>query len=194
MAVPVFTPAEARTRSAFLALMWALSHPGRVFALDAALEPSAARALDAPLANLIAIGDTLLDLETTFFTPHTKLAAALVRTTARPETADAAAYHFYPRVTPRNLLDIEQASVGDMLYPDRAATLVMGCTLGSGVVLRLRGPGIKDQNNVRIDGIPAHFWELRAGATRYPLGWDLFLVSGVQVVGIPRTTELDIVN
>lgn len=184
--MPILTQTEARNRDTFLALMWALSHPGRVYTLGA--DPVQ------PPANLLAIGETLLDLETTFFSPDADLSAALARTTARPDTADSAMYHFYPHVRQLDLMNIEQAPVGDMLYPDRAATLIMGCTLGAGATLTLRGPGILDQQSVRVDGVPDAFWSLRDNARHYPLGWDLFLVSGAQVVGIPRTTEVEIDN
>ncbi|MCB0113928.1 MAG: phosphonate C-P lyase system protein PhnH, partial [Caldilineaceae bacterium] len=115
MLSPTLSRAEIRTRSTFLGLMWALSHPGRRQPLpDAVTDPNVA---------LHVIGETLLDLETTFYTPDLSLAYALRQTTARDDAPESAAYHFYPHVDALSLSTIELAPAGDMLYPDRAATL-----------------------------------------------------------------------
>lgn len=186
MLSPTLTRAEIRTRSTFLGLMWALSHPGRRQPLtDAVTDPTVA---------LQVIGETLLDLETTFYTPDVSLAYALLQTTARADSPESAAYHFYPHVDAQTLRVIAQAPVGDMLYPDRAATLVLACRLGSGPEFRLKGPGIASSTLVRIDDVPAEFWDLRARSLRYPLGWDVFLVSEGEVIGIPRTTIVERIN
>lgn len=184
MTTPTLSRAEGVNRQTFLALMWALSHPGRTYEFDAAVAQ--------PPENLAAIGDCLLDLETTFFTPDAALGQRLEQTTARRVPADEAAYHFYPQVREQDLQEIERASVGDMLYPDRSATLVLGCTLGQGVEMTLSGPGIQQQATIQVGSVPHALWTLRAQTLRYPIGWDIFLVDKNQVVGLPRTTELSI--
>lgn len=177
-AVPFYSPAEALARETFLALMWALSYPGRAQALPAvASDP------------FVAIAETLLDLETSYYTPDAALAAALARTGARALPADAAAYHFYPALPALELL--KAASVGTMLYPDTAAALVIGCQFDAGVSARLSGPGIQGSAALRVD-LPAAFFELRAACMRYPLGWDVFLVDGARVIGLPRTTMIEL--
>ncbi|MEZ4634961.1 MAG: hypothetical protein R2856_08315 [Caldilineaceae bacterium] len=81
MLSPTLSRAEIRTRSTFLGLMWALSHPGRRQPLpDAVTDPNVA---------LHVIGETLLDLETTFYTPDLSLAYALRQTTARDDAPRA---------------------------------------------------------------------------------------------------------
>lgn len=182
MLTPTLSSAEIRTRSAFLGLMWALSHPGRRQPLPGAVTD--------PNVALHVIGETLLDLETTFFTPDAGLAYTLQQTTARAESADVAAYHFYPYVNEQTLALISQAPVGDMLYPDRAATLVLACALDSGPEFRLKGPGIAASTLIRA-ALPLAFWDLRNRTLRYPLGWDLFLVHNGEVIGIPRTTTVE---
>lgn len=176
---PTYTEFEARTRTTFLALMWALSHPGQPHQLPVEDQGS-----------FMLIGETLLDLETSFYTPDDTLNHLLAHTGARVLTPERAAYHFYPVVDDTSLAYIRVANVGTMLYPDQSATLVMGCTFGSGAVFTLNGPGIKDTQSFTCDGLPDAFWKLREQAGNYPLGWDTFLVDHTEVIGIPRTTTV----
>ena len=182
---PVISPAEVQTRATFLALMWALSRPG--------LPQEMPRHDSANgLSNFIAVGNALLDLETSFYTRHPELAQHLGRTGARLVEPARAAYLFFPQLEDHDLADVEQAAVGDYLYPDRAATLVIACNqheLGA-ARLRLSGPGIPDVLQVHIGGLPGEFWPLRESRLHYPLGWDLFLLSQQHVIGLPRTTRV----
>ncbi|HVU13239.1 MAG TPA: phosphonate C-P lyase system protein PhnH [Phototrophicaceae bacterium] len=180
MQTPVYSPEEAQSRDTFLALMWSLSYPGRTYSL-----PAAGR--DAYLV----VAETLLDLETSYFTPDQSLALALSRTNARALPPDRAQYHFYPELVSSRLNTIAQASIGTMLYPDRSATLIIGCELGSGQKFRLSGPGIAYHTDIKIGLIPDAFWELRSKSVHFPLGWDVFLISGSQVVGLPRSAAVE---
>lgn len=179
MTFPLYTAAEAQSRETFLALMWALSYPGRVHHLPDSVDA------------FTLIAGTLLDLETSFFTPDESLQAVLANTGAHTRQSSDAAYHFYGQVTESTLSDIRQASVGTMLYPDTAATLVIGCTLNSGTEFVLSGPGVNGQQAVQIGSVPDAFWELRETACKFPLGWDVFLVDSQQVIGLPRSTRLE---
>jgi alpha-D-ribose 1-methylphosphonate 5-triphosphate synthase subunit PhnH len=187
-ATPHASDQELRARDTYLALMWSLSYPSRTHSLPA------------PIANhhaaCVTIAASLLDLETSFYTPDARLAGELSRTGAQARSASEAAYHFYPTVGSfQNQADLEsvrQARTGSYLYPDQSATLVTACHLGRGPRLRLSGPGILGESEMRIEGLPIAFWQLRAAQLRYPLGFDLFLVDGEQVVGLPRTTQIDL--
>lgn len=179
MQTPAYHAAEAASNDTFQALMWALSYPGRYQTLPAS----------APAFDLIA--ETLLDLETTYFTPDVALAAQLARSGARPKAVSEAAYHFYPQADDAMLDLIRVASVGTLPYPDSAATLIIGCALNSGQSLRLTGPGVKTTITAHVGGLPDGFWALRRDASRYPLGWDIFLVDGQHVMGVPRSTVVD---
>lgn len=173
-------PSEARNHATFTALMWALSHPGR----PQRLPESGLRAFDA-------IGHALIDLETSYFTPDAELAALLARTGARTLPAAQARYQFFPQLSAELLPTLEHVPIGTYAAPDEAATLLIGCTLGTGRRCLLRGPGIPTHTELRVDGLPPGFWELRARTIRYPLGWDVFLVAGDQVLGLPRTTVIE---
>ena len=57
----------------------------------------------------------------------------------------------------------------------------------------VQGPGIKNQQHAKVDGIPEAFWDLRADACHFPLGWDIYLVDQQQVIGIPRSARVILV-
>jgi alpha-D-ribose 1-methylphosphonate 5-triphosphate synthase subunit PhnH len=190
---PLYTAEEAESRETFLALMWALSYPGRICNMP---RRDGAPLIADEVASFAQIGHALLDLETTFFTPDAGLAAQLKHTAARAYPVEQAAYHFYPAVTPGDLTTIEQASVGTALFPDQSATLFLGCAPGSlsekdgGTHLSLTGPGIKSQQDVHFAGIGVELWALRQRAI-CPLGWDIFIVDPVgKLIGLPRTTKI----
>lgn len=184
--VPYATADELRGRETFLALMGALSRPGQPYELPAHAVDSMVETIGA----CVLVAEALLDLETTFFSPDPGLSRALARTGARAVAAARAAYQFYPALDAAALPTVEAAAIGDHLYPDRAATLVVGCRLGMGRLLQLHGPGIRSARELRVDELPAAFWTLRNQRTHYPLGWDLLLVDGAHVVGLPRTTAI----
>ena len=181
VAHPAYSDQERQDRETFLALMWALSHPGREQKL-----PTVAKK-----PPFVVIAEALLDLETSYFTRDAALAGALSATGARALPVDRAAYHFYPQVEDADLAVIERATLGTPAYPDESATLILGCSLGEGPRLTLSGPGIKQTETVLVRGIPPAFWTLRQQTTRFPLGWDVFLVTESRVIGIPRSTSIE---
>lgn len=173
--LPVYSQAEAAQHATFTALMSALSTPGRIYDLPAG---------DA--FDLIA--DALLDLETSWYTPNQKLADRLTQTGARALSPDTAAYHFYTGAL--DLRGIAQAHIGDMLYPDTAATLIIACDfhLGDETTQIWTGAGIKGAYHVSL-ALPDDFWALRERYA-YPLGWDVLFTDGRRVLGLPRTTRV----
>ena len=154
---PAYTPDEALTRETFLTLLWALSYPGRVYDLPASADP------------FHAIGATLLDLETSYYTPDALLGEYLARSGARALPPERAAYHFYPTLDSADLSTVACADVGTLLYPDHGATLFIGCELGGATMLKLNGPGIPSARPTTVHAgcVPAAFWTRRA-AHRYP--------------------------
>lgn len=83
-------------------------------------------------------------------------------------------------------------AVGSALYPDDGATVVAEARIGTGQRLRLTGPGIETVAEIALDGIASGFWALRATLCRYPAGFDLFLISGAKVIGLPRSTSIEV--
>ena len=181
MAFPLYTADEAQARAAFLALMWALSYPGQPHDLPAA---------GSVVAALTTIGTTLLDLETSFYTPDADLRAALSRTGARDLTPGEAAYHFYPALDAVALEALAKAKIGTMIYPDEATTIILGCRLAGPAHFTLAGPGVDGTRALTLGEIPPALWTLRESRRRYPLGWDIFLTDGAAVIGVPRSTHI----
>lgn len=182
MALPRMTGPEAKNHETFTALLWATSYPGRSHRLPVA-----------GTAAFAAIADALVDLETSYFTDDAALAPLLLRTGGRSRPAAQAMYQFYPHLSHDSLAMLAQAPTGTHRYPDESATLILGCTLGTGPALRISGPGIATPATLRVGGLPDAFWELRAQACRFPLGWDLLLVvGGAAVVALPRTTQIEV--
>jgi alpha-D-ribose 1-methylphosphonate 5-triphosphate synthase subunit PhnH len=177
----MMTETEAREHATFTALMWALSYPGRPQTLPVA-----------GLAAFTAIAEALVDLETGYFTPNAALADELARTGGRALPPRQAPYQFYPQLTPGMLDMLAAAPVGTHRDPDRAATLVIGCTPDKGARLTLRGPGIPGTITIALGGIPPEFWPMRVAVGAYPLGWDVFFVAGDHVIGLPRTTLVEV--
>lgn len=180
MTYPTMQTQEARANTTFRALLWALSHPGSI------------QTISAGEAGMLAIAEALLDLETSYYSPDPELHSQLFRTGARPRSATEAAYQFYPSLGDADLETLQHAPIGSYGYPDAAATLIIGCRFGAGRPLVLRGPGINGETELRVDQMPASLWQLRAETGRYPLGWDMFLCDGNRMVGLPRTTTLEV--
>ncbi len=175
------TEAESRTQATFTALMWALSYPGRVYDFPA----QGRRALTA-------IAETLIDLETSYYTPDPELARYIAALGGRSAAAEDAAYHFYPELCAQHMPGLEQALQGTFMEPDTAATLFIACRVGAGARLSLTGPGVPKTAALNVGGLPEGFWTLRQRTLRFPLGWDIFLVGDSAVAGLPRTTVVEV--
>jgi alpha-D-ribose 1-methylphosphonate 5-triphosphate synthase subunit PhnH len=177
VSAPLLTEFEEKTQTAFRSLMLALSYPGRLYALP---------------GGSAVVAETLVDLETAYFvvSNNIHLQDALRLSGAKKRNADEASYQFYDNAE-TNLHHILQAPIGTLLEPDKAATLVIATNFANGKVVRLSGPGIQNFTRIQID-VLEDFWNIRAEAVHYPLGWDVFFVDGERVMGLPRTTKLEV--
>lgn len=179
MTCPTMPLADQHAQRTFRALVSALSHPGTVVPVP-----------PGDYGALGAVAQALLDLETSYCASDPELARWLSMTGARAAAVERAAYLFYPRLDGADLAELARAPVGSYMFPDTGATLVLGCTLGSGAQLTLRGPGIAATTTLQVADLPSGFWQLRADAIRYPLGWDVVLCAADTIVGLPRTTQI----
>lgn len=171
-------PVSMFNREILHVLRSALLFPGRVFQLP--LHDVSA------ITSFALIGNALLNPKNDYFTPNTDLSIYLSRTRAKPTNAMQAAYHFYPQIDERAVQSLAQAATGQ----DDYATLFVACKLREQVTLLLTGPGIPDTSSLQVDQLPAIFWQTRQGAQ--PPGWDLYLIDGHQIVGLPRTIKIEI--
>jgi alpha-D-ribose 1-methylphosphonate 5-triphosphate synthase subunit PhnH len=165
---------EAGTHATFSAIMWAFSYPGQTRALD---------------GGFAAIADALLDLEVSAYTTDSSLEPHLRATGAKLKPLEDAEYVFLPALTDLELL--QKFRRGSTLYPDQAATLIVGAKLETGTKLHLTGPGIQTALEVQIS-LPLEFWRVREEVIAYPIGWDVLILDGPRVMGLPRTTRIEV--
>lgn len=171
--------AEARTNAAFDALLWALSRPG--LSRDLPETGETAEAL---------IVEALLDRECRVYAAEPTLIPVIMRTGAQIAEIEQADHVFLGALTSSEALS--RVTLGSDVYPDDGATLMLRGTFGTGQNLRLSGPGIDGTLVVTIGGLPDGFWQRRAELMRYPMGFDMFVLDGTRVVGIPRSTQVEV--
>ena len=176
------------SQQSFRALLAAMSEPGTLQRLTAAIEPPAG--LSQAATNVLL---TLADQDTPiWFAPSVDgTGAGYVRfhcgapITVSPEDARLAVID---GATPDACLSAFDA--GDDRYPDRSATVIVQCAqLTGGPAVSLSGPGIRGLRNISPSGLRAGFWEeIAANNARYPMGVDLVLVAGADIMALPRST------
>ena len=176
LGTPVRTDAEAAANAAFDALLWALSRPGL--------------GRDLPEPGEAGIIAALLDRECRAYSADPRLVPQIMRAGAEVAEVAEADHVFLGRVTSADALHPVQ--VGSDLYPDDGATVVVQAEIGAGPRLLLTGPGVDGAVEVRIGGLPDGFWQARAALIRYPMGFDLFFVDGTRVMGLPRSTNVEV--
>ncbi|MBB3593607.1 alpha-D-ribose 1-methylphosphonate 5-triphosphate synthase subunit PhnH [Rhizobium sp. BK529] len=169
---------DMRTNATFDALMWALARPGRAQPL--------------PFPGLLALAESLLDRECSFFCFDERLKAEIARTGANAVALPEAEYVFASLGGPAEISTLSVMLGGNLLYPDASATIFAEAQIGSGTMLRLTGPGVNGSIDIMIGGVHSDFWALRAEAIRYPLGWDIYLADGASLIGIPRSTKIEV--
>ena len=176
LTTPVQSPEEAAGNATFDALLWALSRPGIVRTL--------------PEHSDSAIIDALIDRECKVHCSDPLLVPQILRSGA--DLADiAGADHVFLTVL-EDIAVLDHVAKGSDLYPDDGATMVLQVTLDRGPRVQLSGPGVDGTLAVRIGGLPAGFWQRRATLSRYPMGFDLFLRDGAHIIGIPRSTKVEV--
>lgn len=176
LATPLPGPAETYENASFEALLWALSRPGLPRSLPASGE-----------APIIA---ALLDRECLVYTQDPLLLPEIMQTGAEIADVPDADYVFLGAFVSPEV--IGQIAIGSDLYPDDGATVVVRATLGTGSALRLTGPGVDGAVTAKLGGLPEWFWAARAARLRYPMGFDLLVSDGTSILGIPRSTTVEV--
>lgn len=87
---------------------------------------------------------------------------------------------------------IKRLNVGTDRDPEFSCTaIVQKDELDTGSKQIWSGPGILNQRVVNLD-IDAEFWKIRAQKTAFPRGIDVFFVAKDRVLGLPRTTLVQV--
>lgn len=190
-----FVDATHDAQAVFRSVLEALSRPGRLQTLEA----SDGLQAPAPLSRgLTALLLTLLDTETSLH-----LSGPLASDTAwmycrfhtgvqragEPAQADFVA-------TQAAHAQLDDLRLGDDDMPQQGATLIIdtvSLALERGAGLKLSGPGIEHVQRMGLCGLPMAFWQQRiAMQPLFPRGVDLLLVCGSQLIGVPRSTVIQI--
>lgn len=178
IAVPVPNDLERLHNATYEALMWALARPGTVQTL--------------PQPGLEAIVETLVDGECRVFSSRKALLPLIASTGAAITGVRDADHAFLDLEGEAGLRDLAVVPAGSHLYPDDGASVFSAARIGEGQGLRLRGPGIETHEDIRLGGLRPDVWTLRAQRCLYPTGFELFFVDGDRVVGLPRSTTVEV--
>ncbi|MDQ0348260.1 phosphonate C-P lyase system protein PhnH [Ancylobacter vacuolatus] len=177
-------------QASFRAAMWALSRPGRVEPIAAALTPPAP--LNPEAAALVL---ALCDYETPLWLDPAlarvpEVAAFLRFHTGAPVVEDAAEARFALIAEPLDMPDFFDFAQGSPEFPDTSATLILQVEAFTGGLV-LEGPGVQGRAAFGAAPLPADFIarmaENRAG---FPLGVDLLLAGPGGVAGLPRSVTV----
>jgi len=190
--LPGFPEPVNQSQVTFRAVLNAMSRPGTIVTCGADLAPPAPLhpATGAFLLTMadfetpVWVGAHLQDSNAaTWLKFHCSCPMAAV-----PSSAPFAVISDQGRMPP-----LEHFAQGTEDYPDRSTTLIIqvgGLKTGSG--LQLRGPGIQDKTGLAVDGLSELFWvEWADNHYLFPLGVDLVLTSGTDLVALPRTTMVE---
>jgi alpha-D-ribose 1-methylphosphonate 5-triphosphate synthase subunit PhnH len=183
-----FADAVHDAQAAFRQALTALSRPGRPVTLGA---PVPGLPLGAAMAHLLL---TLTDDDTAvWWQTNNSVSAQWLRfhTGARlANTCDTAAFAVV--LSPGFIPPLEAFAGGSAESPEASATLLVEVpSFDSGPAYDWRGPGIRDVETVRIDGLPAGFWaQWLAGRAVFPEGIDMVFTCGNAAIGLPRTTRV----
>ena len=195
---PGFVDPVHDTQAVFRTLLDALSRPGTVGVVENVLPASQASGTHRSRAELAALAAllTLCDYSTPVWLaqPDGALASALRFHTGAPLVDEPQRAAFAYLHDAHALPALEAFAIGEPDAPEHAATLLIRVeALQGGAPLTLRGPGIEHTQSIAPVGLPERFWRERAElAPLFPCGIDCYFVCGDDVLGLPRTTQVEL--
>jgi alpha-D-ribose 1-methylphosphonate 5-triphosphate synthase subunit PhnH len=187
LANPVFD-----SQACFRAVMGALAAPGHVFDPGTGLQPPAPLN---PAAAAVML--TLNDFETTIWlspsiAQHGEVAEYLLFHTGATVAPSPSAAAFALIDLRQDEFDPAQFAQGTPEYPDRSTTVIALCdALHGEASMGIAGPGIDGSSAVSFNPMPPDFpamWQ--ANRSGFPLGVDLVLTAGQQLMALPRSTRI----
>ncbi|MGL5191382.1 MAG: phosphonate C-P lyase system protein PhnH [Cetobacterium sp.] len=149
--------------------------------------------------ELMAIAYTLLNIESRFYIEDKKESEYVrLHTFASEEKIELSEFVFLDS----NILNeekvikiLEKMSIGTLEDPHEGATLILKVPkISEEGLLELRGPGIKHNKVLEVEGLGREFFEKRAEInSEFPLGVDiLFLDEFGNMCSLPRTTKVEV--
>lgn len=193
---PGFADPVHDTQAVFRTLLNALARPGTIGTIAARLP--AADGNDPACAGLAAFAAllTMCDYATPVWLAQADagLAAALRFHADAPLAASAADASFAYVHDAATLPPLDTFAIGTPESPETSATVFVRVdALTGGTPLTLAGPGIDGERTIAPVGLPARFWSERAAlAPLFPCGPDFYFVCGAALIGLPRTTHVEV--
>lgn len=195
-----FTHEAFGSQAMFRVALKALSHPGRCMTVRHDAEvPQTGHPTSAALLLALLDSDCTLWLSPSLANSD---AAAWLRFHTGCQLVSNAEQAMFAWVGAGDAMPaLASFSQGSDNAPDQSATCVLDLPLldakarsESGVAQwALRGPGIQDVNHLSVDGLAVDFLaQWSANHASFPRGVDLFLASAQQLVGLPRTTSIQL--
>jgi alpha-D-ribose 1-methylphosphonate 5-triphosphate synthase subunit PhnH len=182
---PVF-----ESQAVFRRIMRAMAAPGTILVCGQTLAPPAPLEPAAAAALL-----TLADFESPLWIAPSfgsAVAAYLTFHTGAPcaPSPDKAAFGLIDLAS--DGLRLDRFAQGSAEYPDRSTTIVaQGAALSEGPALRLAGPGVHGEAELRAASLPHDFVEQWAANRRgFPLGVDVILAAGAKLACLPRSVVI----
>ena len=173
---------------AFRQALDALARPGRPVALG---KPIRGLPVGGAMAHLLL---ALTDAETPVWWQQADAAQAdWLRFHTGAGTASAPAQASFAVIDDAlRMPPLADFSTGSAASPEHSATLLVEVpSLDAGPALEWRGPGIQDQQTVRLAGLGEDFWlHWQANHALFPQGVDILLTCGDLALGLPRTTRV----
>lgn len=179
-------------QSVFRRVMNAMARPGTIETVVGNVDgPMFLTPAAAALALTLCDHDTPVWLDRNL-AGETQIAAWLRFQTGAPVTNDTRQAAFAFLSAAETLPSFDQFAQGTPDYPDRSTTLIVQVdTLTEGPSVILTGPGIHGTAMLKCGALPPDFVErMRANRASFPLGVDLVLVCGTQLVALPRSTHV----
>lgn len=179
----------------FHELMHALANPGQIASIEPLCQPPA------PCSHLMgAVALTVLDQESPAWfdevlSGYENIKDWLTFHTGAPiiQEPHKASFAFIDCAEKMPLLS--DFALGNQEYPDRSSTIILKVSAvgskGQGDNYILKGPGIDGSREVHIAGLPQDFCQQwQKNNALFPCGVDLILVAGDSLLGLPRTTKV----
>jgi len=180
-------------QACFRVLLDALARPGTVGSIDVALDDDVLRRWPAAAFGAML---ALVDFSTpVWLQRHDEALAQAIRFHTGAPLAQAPEAAAFAYVEDAAALPAPDAfALGTPEAPQGSATLLIRVdALKGGRPLTLTGPGIQSSERIGPLGIADAFWQARASlAALAPCGIDCYLVCGRSVIGIPRTTRVEL--